>query len=194
MATQDISIWDENNTKAVSVITDGSVERLAVDSIDDGKDFWTQSVEEGKGFIVTTNFISITGTAENNFLLLRNPSGSGKLVRIHAIIVGMVATVTGDSGRIKFYRDQTVTANGTALTVRPMKKTGNNAVNLLANTAPTTSSLGTLLFTRAITQAWMDTMHTHESVYIQAGENMLITIQPANTNKNYTVNIWFMEE
>ncbi len=194
MATQDISIWDESNVKAVSVITDGSVERLAVDSKDNGKDFWTDSVEEGKGFIVTSNYITISGSTETNFILFRNPSGSGKLIRIHAVAIGMLATVTGDAARVKFYRDATVTANGTALTIRPLKKTGNNTVTLLATTAPTTSALGTIMLTRTLTQAWQDSLHFHESFYIEANENLLITIQPSNTGKNFTVTMWFMEE
>jgi hypothetical protein len=194
MPTQDVSIWDETQTKAVSVITDGSVERLAVDSNDNGKDYWTESVELGKGFVVTTNYISISGTTETNFLLLHNPTGSAKLVRIHEIYMSVAATVTGDNARVRCYRDPTVTANGTALTIRPLKKTGNNAVSTLAYTAPTTSSLGTLMWTKTLTQAFMETMHLEESFYIQANERLLITIQPANTGKNHAVTVFFMEE
>lgn len=158
------------------------------------KTYWQQCVEAGRGFYVTTNFISISGTAETNFMLLRNASGSGKTVRIHQIHIGVRATVTGDNARIRIYRDPTVTANGSALTVRPILKSAPISAVMTAYTAPTTSALGTLLITRTLTQAWMDTMNLDETFYIQQNEIILFTIQPANTGKDHNIMIWFEEE
>lgn len=62
--TQDVAVWNEARTKAVSVITDGSVERLAVDADITGGNFdlqpFTPKVSfDAAGVTITTAWTTI---------------------------------------------------------------------------------------------------------------------------------------
>lgn len=158
-------------------------------------DLWQQRCYDGQGFHLTTGVITISGTSETPFLLLRNPNASGKTVRINKIAFGLVASVTGDSHIWRIYRDATVTGNGTAKTPTKIKKSQSASAVLLAGTAPTVSANGTNMLTGASTSAGSyNILLENLSLYIEQNENLYFTIQSALTGKGHYITIWFEEE
>ena len=155
---------------------------------------WQTAVRLGYGFWITTNFLSIAGTAETPFMLIRNAGGSGKILRIKRMEIAVVATVTGDNARVKIYRDPTITANGTALTANKVRKSQSATAVVSYYRNPTISASGTLLWASAMTQAYMQSVDYDLTMYCEEGEDLYITIQPANTNKNHVVSLWVEEE
>lgn len=155
---------------------------------------WQTAVRLGYGFWITTNFLSISGTAETPFMLIRNAGGSGKILRIKRMEIAVVATVTGDNARVKIYRDPTITTNGTALTANKVRKSQSATPVVSYYRNPTISASGTLLWASAMTQAYMQSVDYDLTMYCEEGEDLYITIQPANTNKNHVVSLWVEEE
>lgn len=86
--TDDIAIWDEGRTKAVSVITDGAVERLAVDSNITGGNFYLQPFTPKVSFDSVGVAITTAWTA-----ILDITSKEGKLDQIACVVNSSVYQV-----------------------------------------------------------------------------------------------------
>lgn len=147
---------------------------------------WQRLVEAGYAFQVTSNLITITGIAEVNFILLKNPSGSGKRVRLQELIfdIGLAGGAQSLKSTFRVYRNATVTTNGTALTIYKTKPDGATNTIMEAYTSPTTSSRGTFVnvfpFTQGVFNRTLDLTR-----YILDGSNLLITAEPATTNTEH---------
>ncbi len=156
---------------------------------------WQAAVAAGKAFLLTSDLITVSGTAAVPFFLLRNPVASGKTIKIKKISYNLIASITSDSGIYRVYRDCTITTNGTAKTPVKMVKSQANSAVLLSGTAPTVSANGTLLFNNATTSGGsFNIIDDDLTWYIEQGENIYFTLQPAVTGKQHGINIWFIEE
>lgn len=135
-----------------------------------------------KTFSATTNLITI-GTAETPFLLFRNPTGSGKFVRVYSIRIS-----SDDAATFRVYQTPTVTANGTAVTtLNNYVKSGAAAASSTVFSQPTTSSNGTLYHVH-ITTAEEGTIELQLEQHIILDANNAILITVANGSNNTPTN------
>lgn len=154
-------------------------------------ELWQRQAAAGMGYAVTTNNILIANANENNFLLLKNPAGSGKTVRIARIVFGSDENQANKSTFFRIYRDPIITADGTALAINNLKKGGLAGV-MTAFKIPTISNKGTLMSAGSY-QAPRISEDTELAVMLQPGENMLITIDPTAPNFDHQITVYFSE-
>lgn len=138
-----------------------------------------------------------TGGTQTNMALIRNPSGSGKTMRIIEIGTDFTNTVAV-SAYYRLYVDPTVTATGTSQTLTSLARgAGAAASAILVYSGPTTSSVGTRIDT------WFATGGSTGSGYASdfdgmltfaANQDLLITGTPDGTNRNTMLTIWWLEE
>lgn len=186
-ATQDITIWDETNDNSAMVDSEGRLKVLI-----NQNNLYQEKITEGKGFVLTTNFVSISGTSVVNFLLLRNPNNSGKTIRIKKIVYQHRIKVATDISRFRIYRNPTITSNGTALTINKMIFTQPNTPVLLSSLTPTISSVGTLFKVYTVVNSLL--IDEDLTFFILPNENILVTVQNAATNKECAITLEFIEE
>ena len=106
MATQDVTIWDEDNTKAVSVVTDtANVDRLAVDSI--GRDADHEYIEQGLFWNVNTFNENLGNNAVIKFVMTTGDTP------VHITWEYYLAL----QGYFTFEEDVTIVTPGTPLTI-----------------------------------------------------------------------------
>lgn len=172
-----------NGTTTLAINTDGSLnfrypERLAVGN----------STEFG--FSIEQNQAN---TGEQDLILFRNPTGSGKTVYINKINVGEIDTIT--RFRIRVYQKPTITAVGTAGTTFSLQIKGSPATAAaLVYTLPTISARGTRI--RSYSQAdtgskWEDFQY---GISLAEGFDMLITGDTDASNKVLFASFYWREE
>jgi len=154
-------------------------------------DLWQARVESGNAYVTTTNFINFTTSNETDYLLLKNPSGSNKILKIKKFDLG-VDFNNAPPSVYRIYRDPTITANGTALTISNIRKSGSVSI-ASAFRSPTISARGTLL----VAQSFLGGTPTNEhnlGFIIEAGENILITMDNGATNVDTCVTTYWSED
>lgn len=183
-----------NNTDTLELKTDQV--NLNTDTLEaklqtliDG-DKWERTTLVGKAYVVTTNAVVVSGTSEVAFLLLKNPASSGKTVRIKKILFGLENA--GSFSTYRIYRDPTISANGATLTPINLLKGGSASV-ITAFRSPTISANGALMIADNLTSHNPD--HDPDLGFIiSQNENILLTVDPATTNMQHMVTIYYMEE
>ena len=128
------------------------------------------------------------GKTENDFILISNPAGSGKINRTYNYLlsIGLAGGAQSLKSTFRFYAAPTITANGTPVTVTKIKSDGAFSSVMNVYSSPTISARGTLLNTLPFTQGVF--IHNLElSRYILEGSNLLITAHPATTNTEHAV-------
>lgn len=142
--------------------------------------------------------INITGGAtENNFFLLRNPSGSGKKIKIIDITVGFTNTVNV-MAIFKLYASPTITANGTSLTIKP-GRIGDSvpSSSMNAYSTPTISARGSqyIAFTAAGGPSTDASYHldVDQSIIVDDNYDILLTGTPDGTNRGVLLTIRWAE-
>lgn len=205
-STLNVSILDDNSDyfagvtsngdlKTISKIWDGTNQVDVTNNMLDvyNKNSWDYYVEQGKGYVADTGFVTISGTSENDIFLLKNPSGSGKTVRIKHICSSIVATVTGDGHRLKLYAGPTITSDGTALTINKFSSS-QSASSMEAYYAPTISSRGTDVIGYFVGQgSSLVNTDVDLAFYLAPNENFLISLQSLNTGKSHSINVCWAE-
>lgn len=153
---------------------------------------WQTETLDGRGYAATTNVLTLATNPEQTFVLFKNPSGSGKLVRVWRIIFG---TSSNKPNVFRIYRNATVTAVGTALAVNNLKL-GGTANSGLVYKIPTTTSFGTLLTPIILLGSPAGSTLVVDfdlSGYITANENLLITIDPTDISLSFFVTVYWVE-
>lgn len=151
---------------------------------------WQRRSFEGRGFITTTNEITITPSAETNFVLIRNPTASGKLHRANELVV--TVRTEGQNVRLRIYKNPTVTADGIPLAVNNVKTGGNTPVSQVFS-LPMTSSLGQLMAAYSRNANSLDRPFDL-TLYLEQGESYLITAQGTAIGNDYILTYTFVEE
>jgi len=147
-------------------------------------------VKDGKVFVLTTDLINISTNQETEFLLLKNPSGSGKTLFVNSMCVGCTDPAT-DPNFLKAYRNPTISNNGTQITPNNMFNGGASSQVQLYK-IPTATDNGTLLFI----VGYSDT-HTKDMGglwAIQAGESILFNIDADADGKKHTLSMCWTEK
>jgi len=176
--TGNVNIWDDAKAKAVSVVTDGAVERLAVDAKITSLPT-SNAVDDGLVWSNTIDGITLTA-GEKGLYLLKNPSGSGKKLRI----IDMAYSSDATFSIWRFYRNPTITAVGTLITNVNFLVSGGSSV-ALAYHSPTISAFGTLLRVEYTTGRNANAVNPEVLRSLEANENFLITVDPQNNTKHY---------
>lgn len=137
-------------------------------------------------YIVTTNEIN-TGTGEVDICIVKNPSGSGKNVRIEQVLIS-----SQDAGQRTFrlYRNAVISANGTALPINGMKTSQDLSI-ASAFKSPTITSKGSLIFGGNFGEgAPLQTLSV--PFIVLPNENLLITSQ-STSDRIFLSLVWIEE-
>lgn len=146
----------------------------------------TSTARAGKLYFVNTGFNSIATPTETVYFLIKNPSGSGKVVTLEQLILTTDENI-GATYRVRLYLDPTITANGTALTPVNARQVGTVAVSSTTYRSPTVSANGTLVFVTNVTIG--NNLVDAGSILLDENHNYLVTVQTDNTaNFNLLVN------
>jgi len=153
---------------------------------------WQRAVLAGTGFVATTNNITVPNANETVFILIKNPSSSGKTARLHRLTIGSDENQANKMAFYRIYRDPTITNNGTALNINNLKK-GAGASALTAFKLPTISANGTLLAVGNAGAVVQSTDYMDLGNLISSGENILITIDATASNFDFFVTAYWEE-
>jgi len=133
---------------------------------------------------------ALSGT-DNPILLLKNPSGSGRVMYISKISLG--ASVTNVSIECKIYSNPTITLNGTSLTTR-QRNIGNSPASgsITAFTLPTLSVLGNQISAFENGQNNNSVVFGDEfTIAVQPNNNIIIVANPSSNNRLVAITaIW----
>ena len=165
--------------------------RVAINEAIPADNQWQVQTNAGKGYVATSGLIAVSGTGEADFILIKNPVGSGKTIRIWQIVHAIDETTGTARYTMKIYRDPTVTTNGTTMAINNVLKSG-GATAMNAYTAPTTSAPGTLLVTREGSQLIVP-LDMDLGMYIQPNETMLITVKNQASGYLHLMTIFWLE-
>ena len=130
----------------------------------------------GKMWNVTTDLYTPAGTTEAGMMLIVNPSGSGKILKIKKFYF---STLGGNNQTsYKFYIDPTITANGTALTAVGRRQIGQATLLSGVYLNPTISAFGTkkLAMHRYATAGTEIQADYDFGLWIEPAHSLLITL------------------
>lgn len=147
----------------------------------------------GLSFIVTIPTQSNAGTTEVPVLLVKNPAGSGKTLRIHTLKLYTIDVTGNNNATLKIYRGPTITANGAAANIRETRTAKAVSPIALVYTAPTIGANGNLvdIFLATGNSAVAETQHL--GIFLDPGENFLFTVQQSSAGVDYAVTISWSE-
>lgn len=153
---------------------------------------WQNLSRNGSGFTTITGFVTIAGTTEVDFMLLKNPGASGILCRFSEFIMS-IQTATAQRSVIRFYRQPTITDNGTPLTISKVLSTGAQTTALTAFQTPTISDRGSLIQMFIIDNV---TYQRNQELgrFLTQNSNLLITVQGTLTNIEHNIVAVWAEE
>lgn len=148
----------------------------------------------GRVFVAGTALTSISLSTEIPLLLLKNPSGSGKYMRIFRGVFGIDSTQARAIFRL--YKSPTITANGTPLPItNQLQSATAPASAMLAFQLPTISNNGTPFSIRIVpanqpTHA-LDLPHLYS---VDENENILVTVTNLLINQSaHAAALWIEE-
>lgn len=192
----------DNNDKDEFVISDRTQNNnsLEVDSLGriPAKSFMMHAAQKLKTYLVSVAVNLPTAGTETRILLLRNPAGSGKtlrLIRINGLVTNTVSTVS----LLRAYFAPTITAVGTAATIASTAPGGGAAATaMLAYTGPTASAVGTRFGLGVLvsgTAGGRAVLLDYEGmITLAAGQDILITGTPDGTNRASEITALWSEE
>lgn len=132
---------------------------------------------------VSVSAINAASTSTDNpMLLIRNPSGSGKVCYIHSVKAGTMTTARSFSFHV--YSNPTVTANGTAQTSANFNVGGGaGASSILVTSVPTVTANGTDIDGNVQGQNGSGVVLLEDfQLQIQPNNSILITGNPSSNN------------
>jgi hypothetical protein len=179
------------NGEPINSVLDVTTRRLAVDA----KAISASGQEiKQNGYMAETGLLTLSESNEQNFLLLKNPSGSGKTVNIYRFIAGVDEGQTGKSTAVAFYRNPTISSNGTAIAIRPVAVGYATSAVAQIYKAPTISNRNQRLLTTTYGTNLLYDTGADFHLQIAPGENLLITLDPTATNQEHFVSLIFFEK
>lgn len=146
-----------------------------------------------RNFLVSTGMLTVPTNVETSFLLIRNPSGSGKSLQLTRLFLGLL--FNNQNGFFPIYLSPTITATGSAL---PISNTNHIAAPVAtamqAFSFPTASAFGTRILTVPIQQNSAGQNYPlEERIILAQGKDLLITVNNAANNMPSCVNAHWME-
>lgn len=148
--------------------------------------------EWGRVFRVTTDYISTGVAAQRPLMLIRNPAGSGTIIKILGITFQV--PVTG-SVEYRVYNAPTITAVGTALTPVGNRQTGQAAAIGLMYSLPTAAAFGNITTAVHLQNTTTPTRDLSEITrWLDAGNDMLITVEKSGAGVLACVTVDYVEQ
>lgn len=135
-------------------------------------------------FATSTGINSVAASAETAYFLLKNPTGSNKVLRLFLMRIGHQATTASTTMAYRLYANPTITANGTALTIVNQRiVSGASATAMQAFRSPTISANGSLM-TEFMTfgQTPFPEINFPHYIAIDANNSVLVTVQSSGLN------------
>ena len=129
------------------------------------------------------------------FILIRNPSGSGKTIRLKRIVLMNNHTSTSWV-KFRIYIAPTVTATGTSLPIACTNIGSGAASAMQAFSAPTVSANGTLVLRLACPAAITapaTVLSTEFDYIVDANIDVLVTVQADGNNRVPAINVVWAE-
>ena len=146
----------------------------------------------GKAFTTSTDLVSISGTSEQAFLLLRNPSGSGKKILTSHFNFGLDTTTAREI--IRVYKNPTVTSDGTGLTIsNTLIKSSPPSSSCEAYKSPTVSANGSLL-NMTIMPANQPSRGFNRFYLVEPGNSILVTVELSVGSVDGFLDIYWIED
>lgn len=136
------------------------------------------------------------GTSELNVMLFRNPSGSGKTVKLKRLIYNNSHTVSSNL-RIRVYVDPTVSSDGTGVTEVALDIGSGNTPGAEVFSSPTTSANGTQvldLMTTGGASASDGKFEFSEGSQLRANHSLLITAISDGTGRIANISLVWEED
>lgn len=144
---------------------------------------------QGKCFTFVTGFTVVAGTAETDFVLIRNPSGSGKKVSLSEFLM-TIDSATAQRSIFKFYRNPTITNVGTPITLFKVNPNGAISPTVLAYSSPTISNRGSLIQGFRVDNVTYG-RNQKLSRFLVEGADLLITVQGSTNNIEHNLTaVW----
>lgn len=145
------------------------------------------------GRILTGTGDATFNTTDTAMLLLKNPALSGKNLKLYFRSYNV--DITNVACRFRLFLNPTITADGTAITIRPATQTLNPATVATAFTNPTVTALGTLLDTNVIGQNNSGfTLLDELALWLQPGNNWLVGATSASNSRPVEIVMKWVEE
>jgi hypothetical protein len=153
--------------------------------------------DSDKSFGISTSITITGGGTENDFLLIRNPSQSGKQLKFDTISVGFNNTVSVMAS-FKIYATPTITSNGTAVTINPGRIGASvPASSINVYSTPTISSRGTeyanFMVTGGPNSGSSYRFNVDQTIIVDPGYSLLITGTPDGINRNLLLTLRWIE-
>lgn len=146
------------------------------------------------GFCVSTNDISsgAVGGAETPQFLLKNPVGSGKVLRLTRLV--LCTNVSTNNNIFRLYQNPTITGPGTVLPIVPAwSKSYPSLSAMLAYKVPTVSANGILLSNFCVGPTSSLMIGLDPYFLFEEGKSLLIGVRPNTTGVTFNVNAYWQE-
>jgi hypothetical protein len=176
----DLSRKGDLDVNIVDKTTQISVEVTAEKRLKTETTLVNEYVADGKGFISCVE-LSVSVSTEFDFFLLKNPSGSGKQIRLDTVFLSAAELSTTVPNIVRWYFNPTITANGTANAI--MNRLSSNGASIMnAYSAPTISNRGTHWLTVPYSLSF-GRFELRDSFIIDDGDSMLVTVELNKINR-----------
>lgn len=146
------------------------------------------------GLVTETN---VPTSIETRILLIRNPSGSGKVMYLQRLVL-LLTNTSSSSAVMRFYLQPTIIANGVAATIVNTNIGGGGAASVLtAFTVPTISVNGTFAYATRVQGgdgAQPTVVDFEGSIAINPGIDILVTITPDGNDRNTISTFLWLEK
>lgn len=189
--SREVVVTDTTGANDMAVNADGSINVAGIVSNFPAATSISSFVNDGKVFTISDQISLATAGSDNLVFLIRNPSGSGKTLYLYRILFGI--NVVNVLARFKTKKNPTVTATGTAVT--PVNNNiGNSNTSAMNVYKASTVSGGTQLtsITTGQNNSSFDFLGDF-SVFLQPGNDLIITGDPASNNREASVTVVWAE-
>ena len=191
--TQDVNIWNDEYTKKVSVITDGSIERLAVDSSGNT----SSAVQAGNAFFLTSgNPLTVASGTNYDVMIV---TGTTKEIHLKDISVNVLKNAAAGNTQFQLFEGITVSANGTALTVFNNNRRSSMAADFVSYHSPTVTGTGTQLLGYLTHNDWETYIapsytNTWEIILKTNAKYLLRFYNNTNQSNTFTYLYWLFQD
>ena len=185
--TQNVNIWNDAKSKAVSIITDGAIERLAVDA---AFPITTPTIgnvsaltSSGKMYTVAVSVNLASASLDNPIILIKNPTSNTKRLYLYKVNLG--CDVANVNINFKLFHTPTISNNGSVLTpVNLFIGGGFPASSLEVYQLSTISVSGTIIQTYGTGQNTSSYDGLQDfSIQVSPNSTILLTGKPSSNNR-----------
>jgi len=145
------------------------------------------------GFVCSTGELSSGAIGENpQRLLIKNPVGSDKTMKIYKFII--TTNVSSSSNIFNFYINPIITDDGEALLILPLNLDDAVKPSLMEFfKVPATSDDGKLLMSCIVGPTSTLILPLDKEILVPAGKTLLINVSPSAEGATFSINTFYVE-